>query len=252
MTTPVPPRPAEPVRLQKYMAHAGVASRRKSEAIIEAGRVRVNGEVVTELGTRVDPDTDRVQVDGREVGLPSTRWLLLNKPPGVLTTRRDPGGGRIVYDLLPPDSGDLRYVGRLDRATEGLLLLTNDGDVLNGLTHPRYEVEREYRAEVKGKVLPETLQQLVRGVRLDDGPARAVRAWTPRDESDRCVRLILTEGRNREVRRLLEAVGHPVTALRRERYGPVKLGDLAPGSWRELTDREIRALERVAGTPTGD
>lgn len=240
------------MRLQKFLAHAGVASRRKSEDYIVAGRVRVNGRVVTELGSRVDPRADRVEVDGEPVVLPPTRWLLLNKPVGVLTTRDDPGGGATVYDHLPPDSDDLRYVGRLDRDTEGLLLMTNDGDVLNGLTHPRYEVEREYRAEVKGTPSPATLRELVRGVRLDDGPARAVRAWTPRGEPDHCVRLVLTEGRNREVRRLLAAVGHPVTALRRERFGPVQLGGLAPGEWRELTDDEIRALERVAGAPDGD
>lgn len=244
--------PPEPVRLQKYLAHAGVASRRKSEDFIVAGRVRVNGQVVTELGTKVKPGADRVEVDGRPVTLPATRWVLLNKPTGVLTTRRDPGGDPTVYDHLPADSSDLRYVGRLDRDTEGLLLLTNDGDVLNGLTHPRYEVEREYRVEVEGAVSPATLRRLVRGVRLDDGPARAVRAWAPRDEPDNCVRLILTEGRNREVRRLMAAVGHPVTALRRDRFGPVELGKLAPGQWRELTDDEIGALERVAGAPAGD
>lgn len=248
--SPLPPPDA--VRLQKYLAHAGVASRRKSEGIIEAGRVQVNGEVVTELGTKVDPDADRVEVDGRLVDLPRTRWLLLNKPRGVLTTRRDPGGEPTVYDHLPDDSDDLRYVGRLDRDTEGLLLFTNDGDVLNGLTHPRYEVEREYRVEVEGAVSPATLRQLVRGVRLDDGPARAVRAWTPWGEPDNRIRLILTEGRKREVRRLMAAVGHPVTALRRERFGPVELGELEPGRWRELTDDEIRALERVAGSPDGD
>lgn len=236
------------MRLQKYLAHAGVASRRKSEDLIVAGRVRVNGQVERELGSKVDPDTDRVEVDGEEVHLPRTRWLLLHKPGGVLTTRDDPGGGPTVYDYLPEDSDALRYVGRLDRDTEGLLLMTNDGDVLNGLTHPRYEVEREYHVEVTDAVDPATLRRLVRGVTLDDGPARAVRAWSPRGRPPTELRLVLTEGRNREVRRMMEAVGHPVRCLRRERFGPVTLGALPPGQWRELTKDEIRELERVAGS----
>lgn len=240
------------MRLQKYLSRAGASSRREGERLIEAGRVRVNGEVVRVLGTRVEPGRDRVELDGRTLELPGFRWVLLHKPPGVLTTASDPGRGRTVYDLLPKEMAGLRYVGRLDRETEGLLLLTNEGDVLHALTHPSYEVEREYRAQVKETVTQATLDRLTAGVQLDDGPARARRAWqpsgSPRDE----LRLVLTEGRNREVRRMLTAVGHPVRRLVRERFGPVALGSLAAGRWRELTKQEIHKLRRSVGTPTAD
>lgn len=237
----------EAVRLQKFLSRAGIASRREAERLIQAGRVRVNGSVVTELGVRVDPESDAVEVDGAPVEISRTRWIVLHKPPGVLTTRRDPGGGRIVYDLLPPEHRELRYVGRLDRDTEGLLLLTNDGDLLHRLTHPSFEVEREYWAKVKGAVESTTLERLSGGVLLEDGPARAKRAWRPRGAPQDELRLILTEGRKREVRRLLMEVGHPVLRLRRERFGPVSLGALERGSWRELTDNEINGLRRAAG-----
>lgn len=238
------------MRLQKYLSRAGASSRREGERLILAGRVRVNGEVVRELGTRVDPDHDRVELDGREVVVQASRWIALHKPPGVLTTARDPGGDPIVYDLLPADAGGLRYVGRLDRETEGLLLLTNEGATLNGLTHPRYEVEREYRVEVRTAPGREVLRRLVAGVRLEDGLARARRAWTPAGAPPEVLHLVLTEGRNREVRRMMEAVGHPVVRLVRVRYGPVRLGDQAPGTWRELSDDEIEELRRVAGSAT--
>lgn len=235
------------MRLQKFLSRTGVASRREAERLIQAGRVRVNGSVVTELGSLVDPDLDRVEVDGRTVREAALRWVMLHKPPGVLTTRRDPGGGQVVYDLLPPELRDLRYVGRLDRDTEGLLLLTTDGDLLHRLTHPSFEVEREYWAKVKGTVESATLERLARGVALEDGPARAKRAWRPRGAPVDELRLVLTEGRKREVRRLLMAVDHPVVRLRRERYGPVSLGSLPRGSWRELTNEEINGLREAAG-----
>ncbi len=233
------------MRLQKYLSRAGVASRRRAEELIAAGRVRVNGTVVREMGVTVEAGRDGVEVDGVAVDLPASRWLLLHKPPGVLTTRRDPGGGRTVYDLLPRDSDALRYVGRLDRDTEGLLLMTTDGDLLHRLTHPSFEVEREYWVEVKGEVDPATLRRLEDGVVLEDGPARARRAWIPRGAPRNQLRLILTEGRKREVRRLMEAVDRPVRRLRRERYGPVRLGDLEPGTWRKLTEDEITELRRA-------
>lgn len=208
-----------------------------------AGRVRVNGEVVRELGTRVVPGRDAVELDGSPVSLPEVRWIAFHKPTGTLTTRRDPGGARTVYDLLPPEARTLRYVGRLDRETEGLLLFGNDGEVIHGLLHPSRGVEREYRATVRGRPDRDVVRRLVRGVELEDGPARCVRARVvERGRGGSVLGLVLAEGRKREVRRLLEAVGHPVTRLVRVRFGPVELGDLAPGAWRTLDDDERRGL----------
>ncbi|HSG49689.1 MAG TPA: pseudouridine synthase [Longimicrobiales bacterium] len=238
---------SDAIRLQKYLSRAGVASRREGERLMQAGRVRVNGSVATRLGVRVVPGRDVVEVDGAVVALPEPRWVAFHKPPGVLTTRRDPHGGPTIYDVLPEELGSLRYVGRLDRDTEGLLLLTNEGDLLHRLTHPSFEVEREYWAKVKGAVESATLERLSRGVVLEDGPARAKRAWRPKDAPADELRLILTEGRKREVRRLLMEVGHPVLRLRRERFGPISLDGLERGSWRELTKDEINGLRRAAG-----
>lgn len=211
------------------------------------GRVRVNGEVVTTLGARVDPERDVVEVDGRPVERDPPRWIALHKPAGTLTTRSDPGGRPTVYGLLPPEHRRLRYVGRLDRDTEGLLLFTNHGDVMHGLLHPSSQVEREYEAGVEGSVAPPTLRRLTGGVRLDDGPARAVAAQVlRREDAGDVVGLVLVEGRKREVRRLLEGVGHPVRWLRRVRFGPVELGDLPRGAWRELGDAEVARLRAAA------
>ena len=152
-----------------------------------------------------------------------------------------------MYDLLPDDMGGLRYVGRLDRPTEGLIILTNEGELVHRLTHPSFGVEREYWARVKGAVTQDTLRELAAGVLLDDGVARAKRAWRPKGASDDELRLVLTEGRKREVRRMLERVGHPVRRLRRERYGPLSLGSLGVGEWRDLTEDEINELRRAVG-----
>jgi 23S rRNA pseudouridine2605 synthase len=184
-----------------------------------------------------------VELDGHLVEGARTRWVLFHKPLGVVTTAKDPEGRKTVYDLLPSWARNLRYVGRLDLLTEGLLLLTNEGDTLHRLTHPSYEVEREYDVWVEGRPGPETLRHLRRGVRLEDGPARA-EAVEVKGKTDGgvLISLVLMEGRNREVRRLMEAVEHPVLRLRRVRFGPVRLGSLEEGKWRELTEREIRAL----------
>jgi len=238
----------EPVRLQKFISQSGRASRREAERMMVAGRVSVNGAVVTELGVRIDPDADVVAVDGEPVGTAEKRWVLFHKPPGVLTTRSDPHGGKTIYDVLSADLQGLRYVGRLDRDAEGLLLLTNDGELANRLAHPSEGVEREYWLEVAGRVSRDAINQLTAGVELEDGLARAARARLIQvsDVSSRLT-LVLTEGRKREVRRMLSAVGHPVMRLRRDRFGFVSLGDLKRGAWRDLRSDEVRALSGTEG-----
>jgi 23S rRNA pseudouridine2605 synthase len=207
----------------------------------------VNGQVVRTLGSKVRPGRDRVELDGVGVEEVPTRWALFHKPSGCLTTRADPSRRPTVYGLLPAELRDLRYVGRLDLDTEGLLLLTNDGDILHRLTHPSGGVEREYQAWVRGLPEDATLRRLQEGVDLEDGPARASQVRVLRRRRGNAVlSLVLTEGRKREVRRLLEAVGHPVARLRRIRFGPVRLGRLPVGAWRELTTTEIRALRDTA------
>lgn len=237
----------DPIRLQKYLSQAGAASRREAERLMLAGRVTVNGVVVTELGVRVVPGVDQVTLDGAPVGQASTRWVAYHKPPGILTTRQDSHGGRTIYDELPDDMAGLRYVGRLDRDAEGLLLLTNAGDVANALLHPSGGLEREYWLEVAGLVTSEVWRRLLAGVDLDDGPARPKSVEVQSAGAIHSVMtLVITEGRKREVRRLMSAVGHPVLRLRRIRFGPVQLGSLARGTWRTLTPREIGELGAAA------
>lgn len=236
---------AEPERLQKALARAGVGSRRASEDLIREGRVRVNGQVAS-LGQRVDPGSDRVEVDGTRVPLdPGLRYFALNKPRGVVTTARDPQRRPDVSRFFPPGPR-VFPVGRLDRDTEGLLLLTNDGELAHRLMHPRYGVEREYLAEVGGVPGRRALARLERGVELEDGPARARSARGVAGAGDRsAVRIVMAEGRKREVRRMLAAVGLPVRRLVRMRVGPVRLGRLPPGAVRELEPTEVRALHEV-------
>jgi 23S rRNA pseudouridine2605 synthase len=231
------------VRLQKFLSQAGAASRRSAEALMAAGRVRVNGVVVRELGTRIDAARDVVEVDGRRVQSATTEWYAVHKPRGYLSTRSDPQGRRTVYDLVPEDLRRLFYVGRLDRDSEGLILLTNDGDTAHRMLHPRFGMEREYDVELEAEPDPALVDALLRGVELDDGPARAQRVVRA---GRRILRLTLREGRKREVRRMLAACGHEVRRLRRVRYGPVVLGDLAPGAWRRLEPKELSALDAAA------
>jgi len=236
---------SEPVRLQKLLARAGIASRRVVEEMIEQGRVRVNGEVAT-LGGRADPEVDAVEVDGVLVGVrPDTVWYLLNKPAGVLSTASDPQGRPTVVQLVPAEPR-VFPVGRLDADTEGLLLLTNDGEVTNRLTHPSHGVEKEYLAHVEGRPSRGALRALREGVELDDGRTSPARASLVAPD---VVRLVIHEGRNRQVRRMCEAVGHPVRRLVRVRIGPLTDDRLAPGAWRELRQDEVRALERAASGP---
>ena len=225
-------------RLQKVLARAGLASRRVCEDLIAEGRVKVNGEVA-DLGRRVDPLTDVIEVDGGLVPIaPGLVYYLLNKPAGVVTTAADTHGRPTVVELVPDDPR-VFPVGRLDADTEGLLLLTNDGELTHRLTHTSFGVEKEYLASVEGDPSPAVLRTLREGVELDDGltaPAKAVRV------SDGLIRLTIHEGRNRQVRRMCEAVGHPVTRLVRSRIGSLADRKLKPGEWREVTPDEVRAL----------
>jgi len=238
--------PAE--RVQRALARAGFGSRRACEELIVQGRVSVNGTVAT-LGDRLEPETDLVTVDGVSVNLdPNVRYYALHKPVGVVTTMRDPQGRPDMRSLLPTDGPRVFPVGRLDRDTEGLLLVTNDGELGNRLLHPRYAIEKEYLAEVDGTPSERQIARLRRGVDLDDGPAMPKSARIVASSGGRgAVRLVMTEGRKREVRRLLAAVGLPVTRLVRLRIGPVRLGRMAPGAIRELTPEEVRELSRAAG-----
>ncbi|HLY94874.1 MAG TPA: pseudouridine synthase [Gaiellaceae bacterium] len=225
------------MRLNAYIARSGVASRRGADELIKAGRVRVNGEP-GQLNTFVG-STDRVEVDGREVFPQQLTYLLLHKPAGVVTTARDPGGRPTVVELVPREPRVVP-VGRLDADTTGALLLTNDGPLAHRLAHPRYGIEKVYEAEVEGDPDERTLRALAAGVDLDDGrtaPARVRRLGRSRIE------LVLHEGRNRQVKRMLEAVGHPVVRLHRSAYAGLTLKGLAPGEYRELTRDEISALQ---------
>jgi 23S rRNA pseudouridine2605 synthase len=229
------------MRLNAYLARAGVASRRGADELIKAGRVTVNG-AAGELNSFVG-QADDVRVDGRPVGAQRLRHVLLNKPRGTITTARDPEGRPTVVDLV---GGDIRVVpvGRLDRDTTGVLLLTNDGPLAHRLAHPRYGVEKTYVAEVEGEPGDRVIGALAEGVELDDGPtapARVQRLGPSRLE------LVLHEGRNRQVRRMLEAVGHPVLKLRRARYAGLGPGRLRPGEWRDLTPGEVARLRRLVG-----
>jgi 23S rRNA pseudouridine2605 synthase len=239
---------ADGERLQKVLARAGFGSRRTCEDLIEDERVTVNGEIAV-LGRRVDPEVDRIEVDGVAV---STRsglvYYLLNKPAGVITTAEDTHGRPTVIALVP---GDPRVfpVGRLDADTEGLLLLTNDGDLTHRLTHPSFGVEKEYLAEVEGRPSRGVLRRLREGVQLDDGvtaPARVALV----DPS--VLRITIHEGRNRQVRRMCEAVGHPVVRLVRTRIGSLTDRRLSPGEWRHLEPAEVRSLEASSATPSED
>jgi len=233
-------------RLQKVLARVGLGSRRTCEELIEDGRVTVNGEVAV-LGRRVDIEADLVEVDGAPIGVrPGLVHYLLNKPSGVITTASDPQGRPTVMDLVPAEPR-VFPVGRLDLDTEGLLLLTNDGELANRIAHPSHGVDKEYLAEVAEEPSRATLRQLREGVDLTDGRTAPAQASLV---APTLVKLVIHEGRNRQVRRMLDAVGHPVLRLIRTRIGPIADRRLAPGAWRELTPAELRALEASLAEPT--
>lgn len=235
-------------RLQKVIARAGLCSRRKAEELIALGRVRVNGQVVSSPGAKVDPASDRVEVDGRPLRAEPFVYYLLNKPMGAVTTASDPQGRPTVVELLSEVPYRIFPVGRLDWDTAGLLLMTNDGDLAYRLTHPKFEVEKVYVADVAGAVGPGALARLRQGVELDDGRTAPARARVlARGEGFTRIELVIHEGRNRQVRRMAEAVGHPVRRLVRVGLGPLELGDLAPGAYRPLRPDEVAALRRITG-----
>ncbi|MFO7906440.1 MAG: pseudouridine synthase [Planctomycetota bacterium] len=236
-------------RLQKVLAAAGVASRRESEELILAGRVEVDRQTVTVLGTRVDPSRQEIRVDGTVLPRPRYVYYLLNKPAGVVSTNRDPEGRPRVIDLVPAEKR-LFTIGRLDRSSEGLIIVTNDGELTNQLTHPRYGIPKTYRAKVQGTPSAETLRKLRAGVHLAEGLAQ-VDALKVRGRHGRGLELeiVLTEGRNREIRRILAKVGHKVQQLRRTAIGDVRLGRLKTGEYRVLSSKEIRSLRQAAQSP---
>ncbi|MGI9428016.1 MAG: pseudouridine synthase [Bythopirellula sp.] len=232
-------------RLQKVLAAAGVASRREAEQLILEGRVEVDGQTVIELGTRVDRFQQDIQVDGEPLAKPKLAYFAVHKPEGVVCTANDPAGRTRVTDLLPPDVGRVFNVGRLDIASEGLILCTNDGELANKLTHPRHGVEKTYEVQVAGHMDVEVLGQLRKGVHLAEGFARVVhvRIKSKRKNST-LLEMVLDEGRNREIRRLLAKVGHRVQRLTRIAVGPVRLGQLPKGASRRLAPEEVRKLRQ--------
>jgi len=231
------------VRLQKYLAEAGVASRRASEQIIQAGRVTVNGQAVRELGAKVDPHKDRVAVDGGLLRPQRKQYVAVHKPAGFLCARSEASSRPLVCELLPREWRHLNCVGRLDWDTEGLLFLTNDGQFSLRLTHPRYGIPKTYRVTLEGRVEPAALDQLARGVREQGDLLKAERArLVSASNKQSIVELVLLEGKNREVRRLCAALGLSVRRLQRTQIGPIKLGELPPGKWRTLTEPEVKTL----------
>lgn len=237
------------VRLQKVLAQAGIASRRGSEQLIADARVEVNGNLVTELGTRVDPEQDTIRVDGARIPPPRRHlYLVLNKPRGFVSTMDDPEGRRNLSDLLGVKQQHLFHVGRLDTETEGLILLTNDGEFAHRMSHPSYQVSKTYLVEVEGLLDNKTIRRLEKGLRLEDGPVKPDKVkLVTRAENRSMLTISLHEGRNRIIRRMMDSVAHPVRQLSRTAIGPVRLGQLPSGESRELTREELGALLDLVG-----
>ena len=235
-------------RLNKLLAHAGIGSRRHCDDLIAAGRVTVDGHTIRELGTRVDPGTQRIALDGQPVSLERSVYWLVNKPRGYLCTNADPAGRPRVIDLVPQVAQRVYTVGRLDEDSEGLLLLTNDGALAHRLMHPRFGVEKTYLVQVAGRPSKEDVQQLLQGVWLSDGHVRARRVKRLKTHGDSTwMQVVLSEGKNREIRRMLARLGHKVMRLRRQAIGPVQLKHLPSGRARRLSQPELTALRRAAG-----
>ncbi|WP_274655272.1 pseudouridine synthase [Paenibacillus humicola] len=236
-------------RLQKILAGAGVASRRKCEELILSGQVQVNGETVTTLGAKADPGTDVITVRGKRIQGERKLYLMLNKPKGVITSAKDPQGRKIVSDFLPGIKERVYPVGRLDYDTEGLLLLTNDGEFANLLTHPSHHVPKTYLATVKGVPHGSALEKLQKGIKLEDGmtaPAEVEYHDVDPDKKQATISITIYEGRNRQVRRMFDAISHPVVRLKRIKFGDLNLQQLQRGKYRHLTEQEIRDLLAAA------
>ena len=234
------------MRLQKFLADAGIASRRASEKLILNGEVSVNGKVARELGTKVDPLHDHVQVDGRAVKPRRKLYIAIHKPPGFICSKTDPEKRKTVGDLLPKEWSNLNSVGRLDYNSEGLIFFTNDGDFSLRLTHPRFGIRKKYLVTVKGEATPEHLRTIQKGIFQDGEMLRAEKGRIIKsNKSHSLVELILAEGKNREVRRMFETLGFEVEQLQRVQIGPVKLGQLPRGKWRALTASEVRSLMEI-------
>ncbi|MDD2432329.1 MAG: pseudouridine synthase [Clostridia bacterium] len=234
-------------RLQKYLARCGVASRRKAEAMIKQGLVKVNGQVISEMGFQVKPGKDQVEVRGRKIE-PEKRkvYLLLNKPCKVVTTLHDPQGRKKVTDLIKGVNERIYPVGRLDYDSEGLLLLTNDGELTNHLTHPRFAIAKTYLVKVQGQVNKQTVGKLQKGIELEDGLTQpALVKVRQRKQTETLLEITIREGRNRQIRRMCEKTGHPVITLTRLKFGPLDLSNLKVGEYRELKPKEIQALKKA-------
>jgi len=237
-------------RLNKYLAHAGVASRRQCDALIAAGRITIDGEVVRDLGSHVDPGRQRVAVDGQPIHAERLVYWLVNKPRGVLCTNYDPAGRPLAIHLVPQVSQRVYTVGRLDEASEGLLLLTNDGELANRLMHPRFGIEKTYLVQVAGDPSPDDLKKLLKGIWLSEGHVRVRRIKREKKQgSSTWLRIVLNEGKNREIRRMLARLGHKVLRLRRIAIGQVQLGALLTGKARRLTRLELEALHEDTRRP---
>lgn len=242
--------PSPRLRLHKHLAESGVASRRKCEELMSAGRVTVDGREIRDLAFTLDPDQHDVRVDGESVARQPKHYFLLNKPVGYVCTHRDPAGRPQAVDLVPIPGLALFTVGRLDESSEGLLIVTNDGAMANRLAHPRYRIPRTYAVEVAGRPTPEALAELRKGMYFAEGFFRLQDVSIVRSQGKiTLLEIILTEGKNREVRRLLARVGHKVVSLQRTAFGPLKLGKLPPGEFRPLTSREQSSLVSLGASP---
>jgi pseudouridine synthase len=239
---------ASKIRLNKYISRCGAASRRKADAVISAGKVRVNGKTVRRMGVRIDADSDIVEVDGRVISPAKKEYIMLHKPPGILVSRGDNFGRPTILELIPPEMRFLFPVGRLDRDSEGLLILTNDGELAHRLMHPSYKVTKDYIIEVRGHPEKNDLKRLRKGVVIDGRPAVPDEVRVLKNSLDATVfKVKLHEGRKREIRRIFDAVGYRVIKLRRVSFDGLHLGRLKPGKWRRLKPEEIRRIKAAAG-----